>query len=62
MDMYVAHGVETEEEENTIAMNTPPFTNRPTGKDKYCNVNRNNEILISIVFQHINMIVFHCCS
>ena len=39
MDMYVAHGVEMEEEENTPVMNTPPFTNRPTSKEQYCNVN-----------------------
>ena len=61
MDMYVAHRVEIEEEENTPAINTPPVMNRPTGKEQYCNVNRNNELVISIIFKHINMIVFHCC-
>jgi hypothetical protein len=29
-----------------------------TGKEKYCNVNQNNEIVISIIFQHIDMIIF----
>jgi hypothetical protein len=29
-----------------------------TGKEKYCNVNQNNELVISIIFQHIDMIIF----
>jgi hypothetical protein len=28
------------------------------GKEQYCNVNQNNELVISIIFQHINMIIF----
>lgn len=62
MDLYVAHEVELQEEETNQEINTPPVTTRQIGKEQYCNVNRNNEIIISIIFQQINMIIFHCCS
>ena len=61
MDVYVAHEVKLQEEETTQAINTPHVMTRHTGKEQYCNVNRNNELVISIIFKHINMTVFRCC-
>ena len=46
MEEYVAHEDELEEEETTEAVGTPTFTDRQTGKKQYCNVYRNNEIVI----------------
>jgi hypothetical protein len=39
-------------------INTPTVPATETGKEKYCNVNKNNELVISIIFQHIDMIIF----
>ena len=39
-------------------INASTFPAIETGKEKYCNVNQNNELVISIIFQHINMIIF----
>ena len=39
-------------------INTPTVPATETSKEKYCNVNQNNELVISIIFQHINMIIF----
>ena len=39
-----------------INASTVPTTE--IGKEKYCNVNQNNELVISIIFQHIDMIIF----
>ena len=39
-------------------MNAPTVPATKTGKEKYCNVNQNNELVISIIFQHIDMIIF----
>jgi hypothetical protein len=50
MEEHVAHEGELQEEQTTQAMNTPVVTARQTGKEKYCNVIRNNEIVLSIIF------------
>jgi hypothetical protein len=39
-------------------INAPTVPATETGKEQYCNVNQNNELVISIIFQHINMIIF----
>jgi hypothetical protein len=39
-------------------INVPIVPATETGKDQYCNVNQNNELVISIIFQHIDMIIF----
>jgi hypothetical protein len=39
-------------------INAPTIPATETCKDQYCNVNQNNELVISIIFQHINMIIF----
>ena len=39
-------------------INTPTIPATELGKEKYCNVNQNNELVISIIFQHIDMIIF----
>ena len=39
-------------------INAPTVLATKTGKEKYCNVNQNNELVISIIFQHIDMIIF----
>ena len=39
-------------------INTPTIPATETRKEQYCNVNQNNELVISIIFQHINMIIF----
>ena len=46
MEEHVAHEDELEEEQMTEAVGTPTFTDRQTGKKEYCNVYRNNEIVI----------------
>ena len=46
MEGHVAHEDELEEEQTTEAVGTPTFTDRQTGKKRYCNVYRNNEIVI----------------
>ena len=39
-------------------INAPIVPATEIGKEKYCNVNQNNELVISFIFQHINMIIF----
>ena len=39
-------------------INTPVFTATQTGKEQYCNFNQNDELLISIIFQHIDIPIF----
>jgi hypothetical protein len=39
-------------------INAPTVPSIEIGKEKYCNVNQNNELVISIIFQHIDMIIF----
>ena len=46
MEENVAQKDELEEEQMTEAVGTPTFTDRQTGKKRYCNVYRNNEIVI----------------
>ena len=50
------HGVRTHKISQCVV--TPAITATQTGKEKYCNFNQNDEILISIIFQHINMSIF----
>jgi hypothetical protein len=46
MEEHVAHDGELQEEQTTQTMNTPIVTARQTGKEKYFNVIRNNEIVL----------------
>ncbi len=46
MEEHVAHEDELEEEQTTEAVGTQTFTDRKTGKKRYCNVYRNYEIVI----------------
>ena len=39
-------------------INAPTITATQTGKEQQCNVNQNNELVISIIFQHIDIIIF----
>ena len=39
-------------------INSPTIPATVRGKEKQCNVNQNNELVISIIFQHIDMIIF----
>jgi hypothetical protein len=39
-------------------INAPTIPATETGKEQYCNVNQKNELVISIIFQHIDMIIF----
>jgi hypothetical protein len=39
-------------------INTPTIPSTETGIEQYCNVEQNNELFISIIFQHIGMIIF----
>ena len=39
-------------------INAPTIPAIEIGKLKYCNVNQNNELVISVIFQHIDMIIF----
>ena len=51
MEEHVAHEDELEEEQTTKVVGTPTFIDRQIGKKWYCNVYRNNEIVIWINFQ-----------
>ena len=46
MEEHVAHEDELEEEQTTEAVETLTFTDGQTGKKRYGNVYRNNEIVI----------------
>ena len=39
-------------------INTPTVPTTESCKEQYYNVNQNNELVISIIFQHIDMIIF----
>jgi hypothetical protein len=39
-------------------INAPTIPATKIGKEQYCNVNQNNELVISIIFQYIDMIIF----
>jgi hypothetical protein len=39
-------------------INAPNVLAIESSKEKYYNVNQNNELVISIIFQHIDMIIF----
>jgi hypothetical protein len=58
MEEHVAQEGELREEPSGKEINTPTVTSTQTGKEQYCNVNQNNELVISIIFQHIDMIIF----
>jgi hypothetical protein len=50
MEENASHEGELQQEQTMKEMNTPVVTARQMGKEKYCNVIRNNEIVISIIF------------
>ena len=59
MEDCEAHKGEPQEElASRETINTPAITATHTGKEKYCNFNQNDELLISIIFQHIDMPIF----
>jgi hypothetical protein len=58
MEEHVAQEGELREEPSGQEINAPIVTTTQTSKEQYCNVNQNNEIVISIIFQHIDMIIF----
>ena len=58
MEEHVAQEGELREEPSGQEINAPTFTATQTGKEQQCNVNQNNELVISIIFQHIDMIIF----
>ena len=58
MEEHVNQEGELREEPSGQEINAPIVTSTQTCKEQYCNVNQNNELVISIIFQHINMIIF----
>ena len=59
-DREAQEGEPQEELTSTEITNTPAITSTQKGKEKYCNFNQNDELLISIKFQHIDMTIFRC--
>ena len=57
-DHEAQEGELQEELASRETINTPDVTTTQKGKDKYCNFNQNDELLISIIFQHIVMPIF----
>ena len=57
-DHETQEGEPQEELASRETINTPTITATQTCKEKYCNFNQNDELLISIIFQHINMPIF----
>ena len=57
-DREAQEGEPQEELANREKINTPAVTATQTGKEQYCNFNQNDELLISIIFQHIDMPIF----
>ena len=49
-------GESQEELASRETINTPAITTTQTGKKQYCNFNQNDELLISIIFQHIDIL------
>ena len=58
MEENVAQEDELRQEPSGQEINVPTVTTTQTGKEKQCNVNQSNELVISIIFQHIDMIIF----
>ena len=58
MEEHVTQKGELQEEPSGQEINAPTVPAIETGKEQYCNVNQNNELFISIIFQHIDMIIF----
>jgi len=50
MEEHVAHEGELQEEQMMQAMDTLVVMARQIGKEKYCDVIRNNETVLSIIF------------
>ena len=57
-DHEAQEGELQEELASRETINTPTVTATQIGKEKYCNFNQNDELLISIIFQHIDMPIF----
>ena len=57
-DCEAQEGEPQEELASRETINTPAVTATQTGKEQYCNFNQNDELLISIIFQHIDMPIF----
>ena len=57
-DREAQEGEPEEELASRETINTPIVTTTHTGKEKYCHFNKNDELLISIIFQHIDMPIF----
>ena len=57
-DCEAKEGEPQEELASRETINTPAVTSTQTCKEKYCNFNQNDELLISIIFQHIDMPIF----
>ena len=57
-DREAQEGEPQEELASRETINTPAVTATETGKEQYCNFNQNDELLISIIFQHIDMPIF----
>ena len=57
-DREAQEGEPQEELASRETINTPAVTSTQIGKEKYCNFNQNDELLISIIFQHIDMPIF----
>ena len=57
-DHEAQEGEPQEELASRETINTPTVTTTQIGKEKYFNFNQNDELLISIIFQHIDMPIF----
>jgi len=57
-DCEAQEGEPQEELASRETINTPAVIATQIGKEKYCNFNQNDELLISIIFQHIDMPIF----
>jgi hypothetical protein len=57
MEERVTQEGEMREKPSGQEINAPNVPATKTGKEQYCNVNQNNELVISIIFQHIDMII-----
>ena len=57
-DRKAREGEPQEELASRETINTLAVTSTQKGKYQYFNFNQNDELLISIIFQHINMAIF----
>ena len=57
-DHEAQEGEPQEELASRETINRPTVTSTHASKEQYCNFNQNDELLISIIFQHIDMPIF----